>query len=258
MRDPQSATLDVKSWVVDVISWDGLLPIATFSISLIAAAVFRDNHAPATILLIALPIIGVLIRFTIGRNRICSNHCRPKTRVLQFICLALALLMYMFFDFFVVLNAIVPDKPVFDLEDLIFFSCLGSIYFSLAAVAMYPGRSSRRRPPDFTAGTWPIVLEWCHHGGDNVLLVKCTPTRQLIAYCPHCCGAWLTPADIDSNTNNYVNPIDVAQGFAYPTFEDIADSEWYDHVIGSTDEWSLDELNGDFNRLTDDRNRVDT
>lgn len=132
--------INFRQWIFDVISWDGILPLCIFAISFAVAQFVAQNQFPAELLMVALPIIGVLIRFTIGKRKILSNYCPIWFRVIQFVCLGVAVVFFMAFDFFVVLGAFINKNAVLGPADWMVLGVIGAIYLTLVTCAMFPGR----------------------------------------------------------------------------------------------------------------------
>jgi len=141
MYNSQYASPNYTQWVINVVSWDGLFPAFILSVSLVVAQLFPKNQVVAETLMVSLPVLGALTRLTIGRRKIQSNHCSVWVRAIQFGCLAFAVVLFMAFDFFVVLGAFVQNKQdVLAPADKLIFFYIAATYILLATCAMYPGR----------------------------------------------------------------------------------------------------------------------
>jgi hypothetical protein len=141
MDDSQYSPPNYTKWLIDVTSWDGLFPIFILSVSLVVAQLLPKNQATAETLMVILPVLGALTRLAIGRRRIKSNHCSVWVRTIQFGSLAFAVVLFMAFDFFIVLGAFVQNKQnLFAPADKLINLCIAVAYILLATCAMYPGR----------------------------------------------------------------------------------------------------------------------
>lgn len=141
IEEPKSwlARISFRQWIIDVISWDGILPACIFGISFLVSIFVAQNQFPAELLMVALPIIGVLVRFSIGYRKILNNHCTRWLRALQLIALGIAVLMFMAFDFFVVLGAFMKLQHALGPMDWFVLGGIGTIYLSLVTFTMFPG-----------------------------------------------------------------------------------------------------------------------
>jgi hypothetical protein len=142
MNGTRYAAPDWRQWFLDVASWDGLFPAFIFLTSYLAARLFPNNQGLAEILMVCLPIIGVLTRFMIGSKKIKSNYCGLWVRRMQFVTLGVAVLMFMAFDFFIVLGAFIrrQNQNFLAPADYWVLGIIAVIYLSLVTFAMYPGR----------------------------------------------------------------------------------------------------------------------
>jgi len=127
--------------MIDVASWDGLFPAFILSVSLVVAQLLPNNKPVAETLMVSLPLLAALTRLAIGHRKIKSNHCSVWVRAIQFGCLAGAVVLFMAFDFFVVLGAFVQNmQNILGPADRLIFLYIAVTYILLATCAMYPGR----------------------------------------------------------------------------------------------------------------------
>ena len=137
-------TIDYRRWVLDIVSWDGILPACIFGISWGVARLFPVNPlgripGPGEVIMVVLPIVGVLVRFYIGNRKIQRNYCSPGFKRLQRFCLHLTLVFFLVFDFVVVLSTLL-QQPV-GIGPGHWLLVLGvAAYFCVVGCAMYPGR----------------------------------------------------------------------------------------------------------------------
>ena len=143
MYQPRLAEPDYRQWFWDVAGWDGLFPALIFLTSYLAARLFPNNQGLAEILMVCLPIVGVLTRFTIGSRKIKLNYCGTWVRRIQFVALGCAALFFMAFDFFVVLGAFVRRRNQNFLAPADYWAVgiMATIYLALVTFAMYPGKA---------------------------------------------------------------------------------------------------------------------
>jgi len=79
---------------------------------------------------------------------------------------------------------------------------------------------------------WHVVYDLCPHGGSEIVIAQCLPARRLVAFCPMCNAAWLSPADLSESVDNYVICSDyIETGIAVPSASDVADSDWSSRVL---------------------------
>ena len=141
---PREST-DYRLWAARVLGWDGLLPAVISGLSMAIARLFPNNRPLAEILMVSLPIIGFFVRFAIGSRQISGNYCGSIVRGVQYGALGMAMLMFLFVDFLVVLSAFIPrNQPGNPPQEMSIWAAVLAIYICLVALAMYPGR----RPAD--------------------------------------------------------------------------------------------------------------
>ena len=158
----ETGALDYGLWISRVLGWDGLLPVFVFLASVTIAVLFPQNRAIQTLALLALPIAAFFCRAYVGRGQINSNGCGQWVRWGQYVALGFALLLFVAFDFMLVLLEFVPKgqrRP--PPEDVPIWVGMVVAYFLLVAFAMYPrrglnsGLSFGVSPVERTRG-WPM------------------------------------------------------------------------------------------------------
>jgi hypothetical protein len=133
--------LDVRAWLVRVITWDGVLPACVLLVPSVVALVLPNRRGAIEITAVALPIVAFLIRFRVGKRHIDSNHCGEAMKVFQLCIFSLGILALVLFDAFVVLIHVMPRRAGgITPADLFELAIPVSIYLAIMALAMYPGR----------------------------------------------------------------------------------------------------------------------
>jgi hypothetical protein len=133
--------LDVGLWIGRILSWDGLLPAIVFAASVGVAVLFPNNRIVPEIAMVVLPIGAFLWRARAGHRQINTNGCGPWTRAGQYVALGFALLLFLFFDFMLVLLEFIPKgQRGLAQEDVPIWVGMVIAYLVLATFAMYPGR----------------------------------------------------------------------------------------------------------------------
>jgi len=129
-----------RTWSARVITYDGLLPLAVWLTPWFVALVVPNRRGVIEILAILLPVVGCLIRFSLGRRLITGNLCSPQVRRCQFAALSLGLVLLALIDCVIVLLYVMPRGAFGQSADWGILVGLWIVYFSLMAGAMYPGR----------------------------------------------------------------------------------------------------------------------
>ncbi len=140
--------INYSQWILRIIGWDGILPVFVASLSVAVAFIFGNNRPLAETLMVVLPIVALLFRFTIGRKHIRRNYCGEMFKGIQTGALGLAVLILLFADFFVVLTAFIPkNRRHPPPEDVPIYIVALTIYLVLVVFAMYPGREPAEPRP---------------------------------------------------------------------------------------------------------------
>jgi hypothetical protein len=140
--------LDVRSWLLRLITWDGALPACMVFAPAGIKYLFPNNRGAIEIAAIVLPITAFWFRFVVGKRHIDTNHCGPLVQTLQLCVLCLAIFIFVFCDAVIALSHIMPqvDHAATGL-DMAVFGIIGLVYLTLMAFAMYPGRSEASEDP---------------------------------------------------------------------------------------------------------------
>ncbi len=130
-----------RTWSARVITYDGLLPLAVWLTPWFVALVVPNRRGVIEILAVLLPVMGCLIRFSLGRRLITGNLCSGQVRRCQFAALSLGLVLLALIDCVIVLLYVMPRGAFGQPADWGILVGLWTVYFSLMAGAMYPGRN---------------------------------------------------------------------------------------------------------------------
>ncbi len=91
--------------------------------------------------MVGLPVAAVLLRFSAGSRQIRCNWCGVIFRRLQFCALGMAVFIFMFADFLIVLSAFIPkERRRPPPEDIPIYVVALTLYVTLVVIAMFPGR----------------------------------------------------------------------------------------------------------------------
>jgi hypothetical protein len=133
--------LDVKSWLLRLFKWDGVLPVCIVLIPSVVGLIFPNRRGAIEIAAVTVPVAAFLIRFRAGKRHIESNNCGEIMKSLQLCVFTIAILALVLFDAFMMLSHVMPQrgKPL-TFDDLLAIAIPIAIYLALMAFAMYPGR----------------------------------------------------------------------------------------------------------------------
>jgi len=136
------------TWLLRVLTWDGLLPVVVWAIPLIVAKSALPISEPAIVLLASLlPIAALIVRFFVGHRMIQANACGTGFRRVQVTCLCVGLFVLMLLDcLLITLFSLefgggpgVPEEEW--LAQVVIIAIFYLPYLALLSVAMYPGRA---------------------------------------------------------------------------------------------------------------------
>lgn len=130
--------VDYWLWFYRLISWDSLLPVVIVSIPMVLRVLFPNRRGIVEIIGVVLPIIAFFIRYTTGVKHIQSNSCPVWMQRMQYCVFCISIFVLVLFDSFVILLNAIQN---FSEEDELVLAVFTVIYFSLMALAMYPGRT---------------------------------------------------------------------------------------------------------------------
>jgi len=130
------------SWLLTIISWDGLLPPTILLVPYLVGVFFPNNPNAFVVVGSLLPTTGFVARFVVGRRHILSNHCGIWVRRVQSCFLYLGLLALAMIDAVVIIFHLMPAwAACAATPDYILWAVLASIYLTSMIIAMYPGRT---------------------------------------------------------------------------------------------------------------------
>jgi hypothetical protein len=132
--------LNVRSWLLRVFAWDGVLPLVILGLPHAVHLCFPRAHGAIEILSIVLPISAFFIRLVVGFRHIRENRCPAFVKQLQYAALFLGILGLVIFDAFMILQLTMPQGAFQPGDWLILFGILFVFYLPCMVLAMYPGR----------------------------------------------------------------------------------------------------------------------
>lgn len=129
--------IDYFSWLVRLITWDGIVPIIMLSVPMLVRRFGPQNNDGASLIAVVFAlIVGIFLRFSFGMRHIKENYCSTIVKCLQRIVLLVMICVLVVFESFL---AVVPRGPVRP-EDLMFIGGFGAIYLLVMSSVLYPGR----------------------------------------------------------------------------------------------------------------------
>lgn len=132
-----------RDWFLRVFCWDGALPTGVFLTPVVAKRLLPNHPGIIELLAIVVPIAALFSRFVAGSRVIRSNHCAERCRQLQFIALAVALVILLLIDAVLMLSHNLPAGALFAAEqDRIVWTIMAAVYLTNMLCAMYPGRAT--------------------------------------------------------------------------------------------------------------------
>jgi hypothetical protein len=138
--------MNVSSWILRVVAWDGILPLLVWMSPGFIKALAPKNQRESDALVVMFLVAILFLRFRAGSIYISSNNCTPGIRKLQFVIFCIAISWLLLVDLIMILMNMGPPPPVRDPNEplAIFLILLGFYlaYFMLMLFAMYPGQDS--------------------------------------------------------------------------------------------------------------------
>lgn len=133
--------LDVASWLLTVVAWDGFLPALVLLLPTLIEVVIPNNRGAIEITAVLLPITAFFLRFLFGKRHIASNHCGIMVQRVQFVVFVVGIIVLALIECVVVLTHIMPKGFIWAHgSDRIVWAVLASTYLISMIIAMYPGR----------------------------------------------------------------------------------------------------------------------
>jgi hypothetical protein len=133
--------LDVKSWLLRLFTWDGVLPVCIVLIPSVIGLIIPNRRGAIEMSSVIVPIAAFLIRFRAGKRHIESNNCGEIMKIFQLCVFSIAILALVLVDAFIMLSHVMPRRGKFvTIDDLLALLIPIAFYLSLMAFAMYPGR----------------------------------------------------------------------------------------------------------------------
>ncbi len=132
-----------RDWFLRVFCWDGALPAGVVLTPVIAKRLLPNHPGIIELLAIFVPIAALFSRFFVGSRVIRCNHCAARCRQLQFMALAVALVILLLIDAVLMLSHNMPAGALFAAEvDRVVWTILVLVYLTNMLFAMYPGRAA--------------------------------------------------------------------------------------------------------------------
>jgi len=131
----------ISSWLIRLITWDGVLPVTVWLVPFLIRSVIPNNRAAIEYTALFLPIVAFVVRFQVGRRYISSNDCGAVLRCFQVTVFCFGIILLVLIDFFVMLSHVMPKEVASSMEALIVWAVSYGIYLAAMAFAMYPGSS---------------------------------------------------------------------------------------------------------------------
>jgi hypothetical protein len=133
MRDGR---VNYRSWLLTVLTWDGVLPACVALIPAGIKLILPNNRGIIEVISVTLPIAAFLLRFRAGKRRIDTNGCSEAVRIVQMCIFVLGILALVLVDCFLILTNVMPQGAEMS---LVVSVALLAPYLAIMAVAMYPG-----------------------------------------------------------------------------------------------------------------------
>ena len=125
--------LRLKEWLILLICWDGLLPIAVIGIPSLVNFLFPNWQIGLAILGVFVPVAALTIRFVIGWQRMRIG----KAYGWQMVLFTIAISALFLFEAFILNDEIGKGPKIADPQVLI---TMFAIYVAMMAIAMFPFR----------------------------------------------------------------------------------------------------------------------
>jgi hypothetical protein len=140
------AQVNVGSWLLRVVAWDGLLPAFVALVPTMICALLPNNRGVIEIAAVVLPIAAFFIRVSVGTRHIASNTCGTIVRRLQCFVFIVGIIILALIDSVLILTHVMPKgTPFATSSDCIVWMVLVLVYLTSMTVAMYPGRTKSLR-----------------------------------------------------------------------------------------------------------------
>ncbi|MBN1591556.1 MAG: hypothetical protein JW888_18725 [Pirellulales bacterium] len=134
--------IDFRSWLLTLITWDGLLPACVVLVPIVVEMLLRNNRGAIEIVAVVLPMAGFFIRVYVGHRVISSNRCGILVRRCQFGVFFIGLFLLALMECVLVLSRLMPAGALFAAkDDQIVWAVLITLYLTFMIVAMFPGRT---------------------------------------------------------------------------------------------------------------------
>jgi hypothetical protein len=133
--------VDYPAWILNVVAWDGLLPVLIFVVPKALNAAVAPHRELNEWIAIMLPLGAFFVRIAVGVRHIRLNGCPGFVRSVQFVAIAVGVLALFLIDCLLILAAELPAGAMFATPvDLLCWAMSYAVYLVSMTVAMYPGR----------------------------------------------------------------------------------------------------------------------
>jgi hypothetical protein len=131
-------TSRIKEWVITLLCWDGLLPIAVLSIPNLVALLFPNWPFGIAIFGLFLPVVALCVRFVFGWKRMRGGQAYGW----QMIVFTVAISALFLFEAFLLNDQVGPGPKIADPTTLVVMYC---VYLAMMVLALFPFRYDEKR-----------------------------------------------------------------------------------------------------------------
>jgi hypothetical protein len=129
-----------SKWLLEFITWDGLLPLAVAACPWAVRILLPQNDVAEVSVVLFVPIVAALLRTITGAQQIHSD-CGGALPAARQVALAIAIVLLLFFEIGVGLLTVARDEPAAAWK---FVFCFYACYLVAAAFAFFPRQAINR------------------------------------------------------------------------------------------------------------------
>lgn len=135
--------INFSEWRRRVLGWDGLLPLCVTFLPLAIDFFLPKNTAAQNVAAVAIPIVAIFVRFSIGSAHIAVNRVGPTLRAAQYCVFNVAIFWLCLLECFVIIVNVVdaPAGSAEAAEDWLIVSVMYLPYLLAMSFVMFPGRT---------------------------------------------------------------------------------------------------------------------